>query len=356
MRSYGLSRSAAVATTPVNPRHRLARDELAHCRPYGLSWRTAPRTSGYGRSMKVGFALPVSGSWATPANVAHVAARAEALGYHELWTFQRLLSAVDGSWAPVYHSVLDPLTTLAYAAAVTRRVRLGVAVVNLPFVAPVLLAKQAATLDVLSDGRFDLGLGLGWSDEEYEACGVSKRGQGRRADEFVGLLRTLWTDTTVAHEGEFYRVPASRAEPKPVQPGGPPILLGGLSPAALARAGRLADGWISSSRADLTTIGDSVTAVAEAARQAGRDPAALRFVCRGAVKLRDVPGGAGERPPLTGSIEQLRDDIAVLAARGITELFLDLNFDPEIGSPQADPVAALARAETLLEGLAPSPA
>jgi probable F420-dependent oxidoreductase len=311
--------------------------------------------------MKIGFALPVSGSWAGPANVAHLAGRAEELGYHELWTFQRLLSDVDGSWAPVYHSVLDPLTTLAFAAAVTRRVRLGVAVVNLPFVTPVLLAKQAATIDILCNGRFDLGLGLGWSDEEYAASGASKRGQGRRADEFVQALRTLWTDVVVAYDGEFYRIPASRAEPKPVQPGGPPILLGGLSQGALARAGRLADGWISSSRADLATIGDSVAAISHAAQEAGRDPARLRFVCRGVVRVLDdalgeLPGSRtdGERAPLTGTIEQIRDDIDELAGRGITELFVDLNFDPRIGSPQADAQAALDHAEQVLDALAPT--
>jgi probable F420-dependent oxidoreductase len=299
--------------------------------------------------MEIGFALPVSGTWATPENVAHVAARAEELGYHSIWTFQRLLSTMD--WAPVYQSVLDPLATLAYAAAVTRRVRLGVAVVNLPFVTPVLLAKQAATVDVLSGGRLDLGLGLGWSDEEYAAAGVSKRRQGHRADEFLAALRRLWTDETVAHEGEFYRIPASRAEPKPVRPGGPPLLLGGLSDGALARTGRLADGWISSSRADLATLGDAVARVKQAAIEAGRDPEALRFICRGVVKVRTD----GQRAPLTGTLDEIRADLAALAEQGITEVFVDLNFDPEIGSPDADAAASLARADEALVALAPSP-
>jgi probable F420-dependent oxidoreductase len=298
--------------------------------------------------VKIGFALPVSGSWATPENVAHVATRAEQLGYHGVWTFQRLLSQLD--WAPVYQQVLDPLTTLAYAAAVTTKVRLGVAVVNLPFVTPVLLAKQAATVDVLSRGRLDLGLGLGWSDEEYAASGVSKRHQGRRADEFVAALRTLWTDETVAHDGEFYRIPDSHVAPKPVQPGGPPILLGGLSTGALARAGRLADGWISSSRTDLSDIGTSVAIVRDAAAAAGRDPDLLRFICRGVVKVRT----SGERAPLTGTLDQVRDDVAALADQGITEVFVDLNFDPQIGSMDADPAASMGLADEVLAALAPA--
>ncbi|HEY7223998.1 MAG TPA: TIGR03619 family F420-dependent LLM class oxidoreductase [Micromonosporaceae bacterium] len=302
--------------------------------------------------MRIGFALPVSGSWATPENVVHVAGRAQALGYHAVWTFQRLLSTPD--WAPVYRSVLDPLTTLAYAAAVTTDVRLGVAVVNLPFVTPVLLAKQAATLDVLSGGRLDLGLGLGWADEEYRASGVSKRHQVRRAEEFIATVRTLWTQGDVAHDGEFYHVPPSNALPKPVQPGGPPILLGGLAPGALARAGRLADGWVSSSRADLSGIGDAVGAVKRSAEQAGRDPESLRFICRGVVKVRS-PGAASTDAPLTGTFDTIRADIARLGEQGITELFVDLNFDDEIGSPDADPATSLARADEALAALAPAP-
>ena len=299
--------------------------------------------------MKVGFALPVSGSWSTPENIAHVAKRAESLGYHELWTFQRLLSAVDDSWGEVYRSVTDPLVTLGYAAALTSRIRLGAAVVNLPFVSPVLLAKQAATIDVLSGGRLDLGLGLGWSDEEYAASGASKLRQGRRAQEFIAVVRTLWTESTVVYDGEFYRIPASKADPKPVQKGGPPIILGGTAPTALARAGRLADGWVSSSRADLARIGESIAIVKSAATEAGRDAEALRYVCRGVVKVR----ATGERAPLMGTLEQIRGDFDLLAEQGVTEVFVDLNFDPEIGSPDADPVVSLTRAEEALAALAP---
>jgi probable F420-dependent oxidoreductase len=296
--------------------------------------------------VQIGFALPVAGSWATPDNVLHVATRAEQLGYHSLWTFQRLLSDVDGSWGEMYRSVDDPMITLGYAAAVTERVRLGVAVVNLPFVSPVLLAKQAATLDRLSRGRLDLGLGLGWSDEEYAASGASRARVGKRSEEFIALLRTLWTDEIVAHSGEFYQVPRSRFAPKPAQC--PPILLGGTVPAALRRAGRLADGWISSSRANLATIGESVALVKQAAVEAGRDVGALRFVCRGVVKVR-----TGERSPLTGTLDQIAGDFAGLAAQGISEVFVDLNFDPEIGSPDADPAESRRRADEVLDALAP---
>jgi probable F420-dependent oxidoreductase len=284
--------------------------------------------------------------------MAAVARRAEELGYASLWTFQRVLSPVDASWGEQYRSVHDPLTTMAYLAGVTSRIRIGVAVVNLPFYAPVVLAKQLSTIDILCHGRLDVGLGIGWSDEEYAGVGVSKRGQARRADEFIGLLRTLWTDEVVSHDGEFYHVPPTRMDPKPVQRPGPPILLGGGAPTALRRAGRLADGWISSSRMDLTTLGDQIAVVKAAAADAGRDPEALRFICRGVVRVRSS-GNGERRTPLTGSLDQIRGDLAGLAAQGITEVFADLNFDPEIGSPDADPAVSMRRAQEVLVALAP---
>jgi probable F420-dependent oxidoreductase len=303
--------------------------------------------------MKIGFALPVSGSWATQGNITHVGRRAEELGYHSLWTFQRLLSDVDGKWGEIYRSVQDPLTTLAYAAAVTSRARLGVAVVNMPFVTPILLAKQTTTLDILSGGRLDVGLGLGWADEEYIASGATKLRAGKRADEFIALLTTLWTDDVVQFMGEFYQVPRSRMEPKPVQKPHPPIILGGTAPAALRRAGRLADGWVSSSRADLATIGESIATVKQAATAAGRDPAMLRYVCRGVVRIR-TEADEENRRPLTGTIDEIRSDIDMLATQGVTELFIDLNFDPQIGSPHADPARSRRHADEALKALAPS--
>ncbi|MGH3679821.1 MAG: LLM class flavin-dependent oxidoreductase [Natronosporangium sp.] len=304
--------------------------------------------------MKIGFGAPVSGSWATPENLAHVARRAEQLGYHSLWTYQRLLSPTDAGWGEIYRSVQDPLLPLAYAAAVTSRIRLGVAVVNLPFVSPVVLAKQLTTLDILSGGRLDAGLGNGWADQEFTATGTGKRGQARRAEEFLAVLKRLWTDDVVAYQGSFYRVPPMRADPKPVQRPHPPILLGAGAEPALRRAGRLCDGWVSSSRADLSRIGASVAVVKAAAERAGRDPARLRFVCRGSVKVR--PAGSPDRAPLVGTVAQIRSDFADLAGQGITELFLDLNFDPQIGSPDADPAESRRRADDALLAFAPATA
>ncbi|MFC4530527.1 TIGR03619 family F420-dependent LLM class oxidoreductase [Sphaerisporangium dianthi] len=299
--------------------------------------------------MRIGFGVPVSGSWATPANMLRVARRAEDLGYDSLWTFQRLLYPVGHTMGPTYRSVLDPVVTLAYLAGVTERVRLGVAVLNMPFFSPALLAKQLATLQEVSGGRLDAGLGLGWLPEEFVASGAPLAGRGRRAVEFLQVLRRFWNDDIVSHKGEFYEVAPSHMDPRPVPP--PPVLLGGTAEVALRRAGELADGWISSSRTDLSAISDQIYIVKDAARAAGRDPEALRFICRGVTKLREA--GQPGRAPLTGSPQEIRADVEALAAAGVTEVFHDLNFDPEIGSPDADPVTSMRRAEEALSALAP---
>jgi probable F420-dependent oxidoreductase len=303
----------------------------------------------------IGFGAPVSGAWATPVYLREFAHAAETAGYRTLWSFQRLLIPQDSSMEPVYLSVLDPMAALAYAAAVTSRIRLGVAVINLPFVSPGYLAKQAASLDVLSAGRHELGLGIGWMPEEFSLTGADMARRGARAAEYVRALRTLWSGDGGGFSGEFYQVPAGRQDPGPVQPGGPPVLLGGMAKTALQRIGRIGDGWVTSSRTDLSRIGELIAVVRDSAEEAGRDPAAIRVVCRGVVRAGDpVAGPDGQRLILSGSFEQIREDAAWLGEQGVTEVFYDLNWDPQVGNPAADPAAAASRAMDILRALAPA--
>ena len=257
---------------------------------------------------QLGFGLPVSGRWATPETIRHIARRAEELGYASLWTFQRVLS-------PAAESVLDPVLPLAYVAGHTERIRLGTATICAPFVAPALLAKTLTSLDVLSGGRLTVGLGMGWMPEEYAAAGVPFDRRGERMDEYLRCLHALWTQDPVEFAGEFYTVPRSHMGPPPVQRPHPPVLLGGSAAPALRRAGRLAQGWIASSKHDLNTLGASIETVRAGAREAGRDPDALRIVVR--------------RTP-----EQALD-LAALAAHGVTEVILDLNFTPHVDAERA---------------------
>lgn len=304
--------------------------------------------------MDIGFGAPVSGAWATPQNLAAFATAAESAGYRSLWSFQRLLVPAGSGMDPVYRSVLDPMAALSYAAAVTSTIRLGVAIINLPFVSPGYLAKQAATLDLLSGGRHDLGLGIGWMPEEFALTGADMAGRGARAAEYIQVLRALWAGGDRAFDGRFYQVPAGTQAPPPVQAGGPPILLGGLARPALERVGRIADGWVTSSRTDLSKVGHLIGVIKEAAATAGRDPEALRFICRGVVRAGEpVTGHDGQRVLLSGDFGQIRADVAALADQGVTEVFYDLNWDPQVGSPDADPLSAITRAEMILAELAP---
>ena len=171
------------------------------------------------------------------------------------------------------------------------------------------------------------------------------------------MLRTLWADEVSSFGGEFYTIPAGRQDPRPVQTPGPPVLLGGMSRPAIERAGRIADGWITSSRADLSKIPEAVAVIREAASAAGRDPGAVRIVCRGVVQAGpsdgEGQGPGGGRRLLSGSYAQIREDAAWLAEQGVSELFYDLNWDPQVGSPSVEPAAAAARAEEILAALAP---
>ena len=308
--------------------------------------------------MEIGFGAPVSGAWATPGDLASFGSRAEEAGYASLWTFQRLLIPAGSQLEPVYQSVLDPLVALGFLAARTSRIRLGVALINMPFVSPGYLAKQATTIDVLSGGRLDLGLGIGWMPEEFTLTGASMARRGARAEEYLAVLRALWGGSPgglARFDGDFYTVPAGRQDPEPVQRPGPPVLLGGMSRAAMERAGRTADGWMTSSRADLSHISDDIKVVRTAAAGAGRDPDQIRIVCRGVVRAGEEVRSreTGERLPLSGSYPQIRADASRLGEHGVTELFYDLNWDPRIGSPDVAHEEATARAEEIMAGLAP---
>jgi len=299
--------------------------------------------------MQTGFGVPVSGTWATPGNIREIAQRAEQLGYSALWSFQRTLFPIDNPIPAPYRSVHDPLAVSAYVAGMTERIRIGIAIVNLPFYTPITLAKALTSIDVLSDGRLDAGLGLGWSADEFAAANVPMDRRGARAEDFIACLRAIWTQDPVEYHGEFYEVPRSSVAPRPVQQPHPPLLLGGSAEPALRRAGRLADGWISASRFDAADVPAAIETIRSAAVEAGRDEAAVRIIIRGSVRVR----AEDEDKALTGTVDKIRRDMGAYAAAGVTELFVDLNFDEQIGSPDADPAESMRRAHEALDAFAP---
>jgi probable F420-dependent oxidoreductase len=172
-----------------------------------------------------------------PAEQFELVRRVEALGFDSVWCGDHVSFNL-----PLYES----LTLLAAYAAITQRIRLGSAVYLLALRPPAVAAKVTATLDVLSGGRLIFGVGVGGENpKEFEACGVPHRERGARVSEAIDVVRTLWRDTPATFKGRFTQFEGVSIDPKPVQQGGPPIWVGGRSDAALARAGRQGDGWVS---------------------------------------------------------------------------------------------------------------
>ena len=166
--------------------------------------------------MKIGFALPNIGPIGTIEAVTKVAQRAEALGYSSLWTVERLLYPVklqtpypgtpDGSLPEAYKHSLDPLDTLTFVAGMTKKIKLGTSVLDIPYYNPVMLARRLTTIDFLSNGRLLVGLGLGWSKDEMDATGGDMTKRGAVADEFIQVLKAIWTTNPVEFSGKFYKI------------------------------------------------------------------------------------------------------------------------------------------------------
>jgi len=281
-----------------------------------------------------------------------VARLAEELGYASLWSFQRVLQPVADT-TPAYAAVHDAVLPLAHVASHTRSIGLGTATVCAPFTPPALLAKAMATLDHLTAGRLTVGVGMGWLPEEYEAAGLPYAGRGARFEEYLRCLVALWTEDPVEVRGEHYSVPRSHLGIRPVQRPHPPVLVGGAAPAALRRAGRLAQGWIASTRQDPDSLADAVALVRAGAREAGRDPGAVRVLVRAVVDLVGADPGPGRRP-FHGTREQVLEDLAAVRRHGAGEVLVDLNFLPRVGSPEVDADVAVAEAEHVLHALAPA--
>jgi probable F420-dependent oxidoreductase len=193
--------------------------------------------------------------------VLDLARKVEAAGFDSLWV---------GDHVAFHVPFLDSLSLLAFIAAATERIRLGTCVYLLPLRHPTITAKLTTTVDVLSDGRFSLGIGVGGEfPPEFDAVGVPVSERGGRADESIELLRRLWSGEAVEHRGRYFTLGPVTLAPRPVQPDGPPILVGGRKPPALRRAGRLGDGYISH-MASPEMYRDNLVAIQQHAAEAGR--------------------------------------------------------------------------------------
>lgn len=240
--------------------------------------------------MQIDVWLPTASPFATPEVLSAVAEEAEARRIGTVWVGEHVVTfddyrssypyADDGRMPlPPDAGLLEPFTTLAFLAAHTATVRLGTAMVLLPQRNPVYAAKEAATLDWLSGGRLDLGVGVGWLAEEFAALRVPWPGRGRRCDEYLEVLRTLWCDEVSRFSGDFYELAPCRMNPKPVQRPHPPVHIGGESAAALSRVARAGDGWHTFNRTP-DQLADGLGELASLLERAGRTREEVRItVC-----------------------------------------------------------------------------
>jgi probable F420-dependent oxidoreductase len=287
--------------------------------------------------MRFGFALPQVGSSVGPEALVTVAKRAEDLGFDSLWVLDRILWPVnprapypigDGSLPVKYKSVLDPLETLTFAAAHTRRITLGTSVLNLPWYTPVLLARRLTTLDILSAGRLKVGFGVGWSPDEYEAAGATWHERGKRADELIQALKKIWTTDPVEFQGKYYRIPKSLIGPKPVQKPHPPVYMAAYTPSAMKRVATEADGWFPVG-IPLSGVGPMFEGIKGMAKEAGRDPSAIELIVRANVEIHNSPIQK-ERADFTGTLEQIAEDVKATQKLGATEIVFDAQFSPGV--------------------------
>lgn len=187
-----------------------------------------------------------SGILADADGVAEVAQHAEVLGFESIWVGEHPVLVdpqMPPSPLPPDSAMMDPIAVLAYAAATTSRILLGTGIVILPLRNPLILAKELATIDVLSRGRLVVGVGVGYVPGEYEAIGVPFGTRGRRADEWIDALRTVWRDDHPEIRGDFTSFRGVQSRPRPHRPGGPPVIASGMSTAAHRRAVARCEGW-----------------------------------------------------------------------------------------------------------------
>ena len=268
----------------------------------------------YSAAMKFALHAVGCGSTARPEVLGEVVRKAEALGFESVWLPEHLIVplemrspypySADGKFPGGATVALhDPFVALAYVAACTERIKLGTGVFVLPLRNAVSVAKAAASLDVLSNGRFLFGVGVGWLADEFEAAGMPFADRAARAREAIRLMRTLWSEDTPSFAGRFHQVPPSGFSPKPVQQPGPPIILGGETPAALRRAAALGDGWIGVSHTP-DSLRPLLATLREHLAAAGRSAEGFE------ISVGTAPG-----------VRLDRDTIRAFAAAGVHRLF-----------------------------------
>ena len=255
--------------------------------------------------MKIALFASLVGSRVEPELAAALGRGAEERGFESIWMGEHVVElgqhsdpypySTDGELPQMVDGGMgEPLIALSFIAACTARIRLGTGVLILPQRNPVYLAKEVATLDRLSRGRVDLGVGIGWQREEFAACGAAWEERGGRADEYLELLRALWCDSPARFEGRFWQLPECRQLPAPIQSPHPPLHVAGESDAALRRAARFGQGWLGYLAVERAR--ERIATLESLLRKHGRS--------RGELEVTIVPL---EQPTTLDAVKRLRD-------------------------------------------------
>ncbi|MEM7322496.1 MAG: LLM class F420-dependent oxidoreductase [Actinomycetota bacterium] len=253
--------------------------------------------------MKFGLMFANTGTFATADGVVQLATAAEGAGFESIWTVEHVIwptaysstypYSADGKMPGDYSAPLpDPLIWLAFAAANTSTIRLATGILIVPQRNPLVLAKTVATLDSLSGGRLDLGIGVGWLEEEFDALGVPFADRGARTDDYIAAMQALWASDGASYEGRFANFADVTSNPKPAN-GTVPIVVGGHSKAAARRAGRLGDGFFPG-KGSIAELAELIDVARQTAADSGRDPEAVEMTAGHPGLFGDDPVGAAE--------------------------------------------------------------
>jgi len=285
--------------------------------------------------MKVGLAVPQFGINATKENLSKFVQIAEQEGFESLWVYDRMLYALNPQqpypgtpdkreWPEFFKNVLDPLTTLAFIAANTTKVNLGTCIIDMIFHNPITLAKGFTTIDILSEGRTICGFGIGWSKDEYLAANIPYEKRGERANEILKAMKKVWTENIVEFNENFYKIPKSIIDPKPIQKPHPKILLGGFSPKTFERMIKYGDGYIGTLAGSYQYFENSIKMFNDSIKKSTRERKDfdLTILTFPYILTRS---SENERAPMNGTIEEIGSDLTKLKSFGVDRVILAVN-------------------------------
>ena len=275
--------------------------------------------------MKFGFIIPHNYGLAEPQDMVDVAIRAEGLGFDSVWVNHHVLHAgyvLERLGSKPYY---DALTVLTYVAAVTRKVRLGTSVLVLPYLNPIVLAKSLATLDVMSGGRLEVGVGVGAMKHESDSLGSDFKNRGAYANESIRVMRNLWADEDPEFEGSFFSYSGVKFSPKPIQKPYPPILIGGQGSSAMRRAASLGDGWHPNGSSP-DKMASRIEKLGRIAESQGRSLSDLKISVRSELDVLTSDSGSSESPTV-GSKDQILETIDAYWKLGVREMVFSVSTD-----------------------------